>query len=151
MIVLLDANVAITLAIPSSRSLKLLRQLVTWGHVVALSPAILDEVSRNMLTNAGLRKWMALSDDAIRLFLLELPTMGIVAEGIFEIHGEVPDDPNDDHVLAAAQECKASYIIATEDRHLLSLGEWRGIKIRDRKTLLDELAAAESEDEPTPT
>jgi len=40
----------------------------------------------------------------------------------------IKDDPSDDHVLSAALEAEAEYIV-TGDRHLLALGSYRGIKI----------------------
>jgi len=44
------------------------------------------------------------------------------------IEGAVPNDPDDDAVIACAVAAQADYIISG-DRHLLSLGEFQGIKI----------------------
>jgi predicted nucleic acid-binding protein len=40
----------------------------------------------------------------------------------------IADDPDDDHVLACAVAGEADYIVSG-DRHLLTLGEYRGIRI----------------------
>ena len=40
----------------------------------------------------------------------------------------VPDDPDDDHVLACAMAAHANAIV-TGDRHLLKLGQWKTIRI----------------------
>ncbi len=40
----------------------------------------------------------------------------------------VPDDPDDDHLLAAAVEGRAAFLV-TGDRHVLSLEEHEGIRI----------------------
>ena len=58
--------------------------------------------------------------------------------GIRQAHGAVPDDPKDDMVIAAALEAKADYIIS-EDKHLLELGEYEGIKIMSREQMEKEL------------
>ena len=40
----------------------------------------------------------------------------------------VKDDPDDDVILRTAFGCGSDYVVS-EDRHLLSLGKFRGIKI----------------------
>ena len=40
----------------------------------------------------------------------------------------VPDDPDDDHLLAAALEGRAAFLV-TSDQHVLSLGEYEGVRI----------------------
>ena len=55
-----------------------------------------------------------------------------------QAHGSVPADPKDDMVVAAALEANASYIVS-EDKHLLDLGDYEGIKIMNRKQFGAEL------------
>jgi len=51
------------------------------------------------------------------------------------VSGIIAEDPNDDHVLAAATETRSDYIVS-RDRHLLGLGEFQGIRIlRPREAL----------------
>jgi len=47
---------------------------------------------------------------------------------VLPMPGAVPNDPDDDAVIACAVAAQADYIISG-DRHLLSLGEFQGIKI----------------------
>ncbi len=56
----------------------------------------------------------------------------------------MPDDPDDDHILAAAIETQSEFIVS-EDRHLLGLGIWRGIKIVSRTEMMAELDRREAE------
>lgn len=147
MVVVFDSDVLIPLILPASRSTHLLDRLRAAGHRVAASPAILDEVSEKLRTKASLRKWLDLADEEIEEFLALLPIFLVVVPGIVQVEGAVPADPDDDKIIAAAIESQASYII-TEDRHLLDLQEWSGIRIMNRVEFnaeLDRLEANQAE------
>ena len=58
--------------------------------------------------------------------------------GIRQAHGAVKADPKDDMIIAAALESKAEYIVS-EDKHLLDLKKYRGIKIMNREQFAAEL------------
>jgi uncharacterized protein len=51
---------------------------------------------------------------------------------------DITDDPADNHVLEAAAEGDAE-VIVSGDRHLLTLGSWRGIRILTPATIMTEL------------
>jgi predicted nucleic acid-binding protein len=77
--------------------------------------------------------------EQIRLFLnVGLPGMVRQIPGVRQAHGAVPNDSKDDMVIAAALEANAAYIIS-EDRHLLALGEYQGIKVMERRQFAAEL------------
>jgi hypothetical protein len=67
-----------------------------------------------------------------------LRTFAEVAPGLLVLDA-VPDDPKDNHVLAAAVETSCEYIISG-DRHLLDLHEFQGIQIVTPREFLALLA-----------
>ncbi len=85
-------------------------------------------------------------DDQIEVFLNEtIRKMVMPVPGHRQAHGAVPADPKDDMVIAAALEAKAEYVIS-EDKHLLDLDQYQGIKIMNREQFeaeLDRLRVAE--------
>jgi len=138
-VVVFDTSVLIPLVLQASLSTRLLDRLRSAGWHVALSPQILVEARGKMLTKSRLRKWLALSDAEITVFLdQDLPGKTRAIPGIRNAHGAVPADPKDDMIVAAALESGASYIIS-EDKHLLDLGDYQGIKILNRQQFEVEL------------
>jgi uncharacterized protein len=135
MIVLFDANAAIPLALPRSLSSRLYHRLLELGHKIAVSPLILAEIQDRMSHKPSLQRWLRMTPEQIQAFFERLPNIATVTAGNYEISDIVSADPNDDHVIAAAIESKASFIV-TEDKHLLRLNSWRGIQIVDRATML---------------
>jgi len=142
--VVLDSNVLIPLSIPASRSTRLFSRLRAAGWPVALSPQILEEVEHKMLTKQPLRRWLKLTDDEIRGFVDDLSELVHMTPGTLSIQGAVPADPQDDIIVAAAVESNASYVVS-EDKHLLKIGTYQGIKIMSIaqfQTELDRLGVA---------
>ncbi len=138
-----DTSALIPLALPRSLSTRLFDRLLDGGHVIVVSPSILEELEDKLLGSRSVRRWLAISDEDARAFLEWLPETCLVVSGEVEIHGEVPDDPDDDYILAAALEGGAQYVV-TEDKHLLRLGTWRGIAIVTRAGLMAELDRLET-------
>ena len=134
-----DSNVLIPLILPRSKSFALYSRLDNAGWIISATPAILEEVREKLETKPSLRKWLALSDDDIAEFVNRvLPALVRVYPGVVTATGAVPDDPDDDVVIAAAIESQAKYIVS-EDRHLLSLGNYAGINILNRDEFRTEL------------
>ena len=138
-VVVFDTNVLIPLLVPASQSTRLFLRLEAAGWRVAASPQILQEVRKKVRTKESVRNWIRLSDEEIEVFLEEsLSDMVTVVQGVRHAHGAVLADPTDDKIVAAALEAGAEYIIS-EDRHLLDLGEYQGIKIMSRGEFAAEL------------
>jgi putative PIN family toxin of toxin-antitoxin system len=138
MVVVFDSNVLIPLVLQASRSTGLFLRLKAAGHVVAVSPQMLEEVADKLRTKEPLRRWFGLPDADLEEFVHDLATICRVVAGTRQASGAVPADPKDDMVIAAALEAGAEYIIS-EDKHLTTLGQYHGIRILNREQFAAEL------------
>jgi uncharacterized protein len=124
----LDANVYASALIkpdgPPGRILRLL--VVDRAFEVVLSASILVEL-RRCLGYPKLRKFIPLADAELDLWILSVELLAEVVTPTREVRA-VPEDPDDDHLLAAALEGRAAFLV-TGDRHILALGEYEGIRI----------------------
>ena len=147
-VVVFDTNVLIPLLLTASHSTRLFLRLDAAGWEVAATPQLLGEVEDKLRTKQSLRAWLKASDDDIEEFInVRLSNMVTMKAGFRQAHGAVPADRKDDKIVAAALESKAAYIVS-EDKHLLELGEYQGIKIMNRDQFgaeLDRLGVAEVE------
>ncbi len=103
--------------------------LVAWlqGRVeLATSPILLQELER-VLERSHIRKYQQLKPDEIAKLVKLISQAAVMAPGRRRVR-IIKEDPSDNHVLSAALESEARYIV-TGDRHLLALGTYRGIKI----------------------
>jgi putative PIN family toxin of toxin-antitoxin system len=129
LVVVCDTNVLIPLIIKASQSVRLFLRLQAAGIPVILSPQINAEVRDKMMTKKSLRRWLNVTDaEIVRFGKHDLPAMTRLIPGNKITPGAVPADPKDDMIIAAAIEGGACYIVS-EDRHMLDLKEYQGIKI----------------------
>ena len=138
LVVVFDTNVLIPLILPASRSTTIFFRLVDNGHRVVVSPPIIAEAREKMFTKRTLRRWLEASDERINRFLDDLEKTCEIAVIPKDVPRYVEDDPDDDPVIATALQCDAGYIIS-EDRHLLRLDGFQGIRIMTREAFLSEL------------
>lgn len=85
--VLFDTSVVIPMIVDVSLSNRLFERLLTGGHEIVVSQAILSETKRNYDSIAGLRRWHSKDDEAIQRFLDRLPTLFQIAPGALELLG----------------------------------------------------------------
>ncbi len=144
--VVFDSSVLIPLIVKASHSTRLFLRLEAAGWQVAVSPQLVAETREKMETKRSVREWLKMSDEEVDRFLdEELPGKTRALPGVRQAHGAVKADPKDDIIIAAALEGKASYIVS-EDKHLLDLKDYQGIKIVSREQFaaeLDRLEVAE--------
>ena len=138
LVVVFDTNVLIPLILPASRSSRLFIRLFGDGHQVIVSPAILSEVQEKMLTKRTLREWLGVSNEQIQRFVNDLAMICTVVVTPTDVPRYVEDDPDDDSIIAAAIQCGAGYVIS-EDRHLLRLDGFQGLRIMTRDNFMLEL------------
>ena len=124
----LDANIyASALVRPDGPPGRILRRLLAdRAFEVVLSGSILVEL-RRCLDYPKLRKFIPLADDEIDRWILALELIADTVTPRREVRA-VLDDPDDDHLLAAALEGRAAFLV-TGDRHVLALGEHEGVRI----------------------
>lgn len=138
-VVVFDTNVIIPLILEASHSTRLFLRLTKAEWRIAASPQLLAETRAKMKTKRSVRQWLKMSEEQINTFLdVTLPGITVEVPGVRQAHGAVPADPKDDMVIAAALEAKAEYLIS-EDKHLLDLHTYQGIKIMNREQFEGEL------------
>lgn len=91
-----------------------------------------------MLTKSTLRELLGVSDEQINRFVNDLEMMCVVVVTPPNVPRYVEDDPDDDSIIAAALQCGAGYVIS-EDRHLLRLDGFQGLRIMTRDDFALEL------------
>ncbi len=88
---------------------------------------LIDVLSREKFAEVDERQSESFLSILVRKASVVAPKRSFVA---------VPEDPDDDAVLNAAFEGRASYVV-TGDRHLLDLGRFKGIRIVTVKETLE--------------
>ena len=108
------------------------------AYQLIVSPAILVEVEHTLGYERIQRKYAVTPLDVQRL-TQELVNSALVVAGLVDVAGAVPEDPDDEIVLACAVDGDANLIISG-DRHLLDLGSYRNIPILTVRAFLERLA-----------
>ncbi len=121
--VVLDTNVIISgVLFPGGAPDRIVRAALTKRIDHATSPDLLTEVRRIFEKKFALPKKRV--DELIRL-LAESGELVYPTERI----DVVKADPADNRVLECAFTAKTNYIITGDERHLLSLKSWKGIRL----------------------
>lgn len=107
-------------------------------YLLITSPALIAEIRHTLSYERIRRKYQITDEDVGRLTML-LEKDALVVPGTAVVWGAVPDDPDDDHVLSCAIDGQADFI-ASGDKHLLQLGEFRSIPILPVRTFLEKLS-----------
>ena len=135
----LEANVFVSAAIhpggPPGRIIE--RFLRQDGFTLVLSEAIVEEVLR-ALEFPKVRRYVRRDLDPA-LWFEDLVVLAELVPGTDPVSG-VSKDPDDDKYLAAAVEGRASFVV-TGDPHLLTVGEYEGVRIITPRAFLNLLSA----------
>jgi predicted nucleic acid-binding protein len=91
-----------------------------------------------------IRNKYAITDEDVKGLVALLEQEALVVPREVEIENVIPEDLADERVLACAVEAGADGIVSG-DRHLLSLGAYRGISIVTAREFLERLRSNESE------
>ena len=127
MIVVLDTNTFISSLISQTGApCKIIEIWKTGEFDLAISEALLDELVR-VINYEKVKKYIRQYEKQVDNFLKFINKMAIFVEPKVKIKF-IADDPDDDRLLECAVEARANYIISG-DKHLLNLGEFRGIVV----------------------
>jgi putative PIN family toxin of toxin-antitoxin system len=125
--IVLDTNVVLSALLWRGTPYRLLQTIRQSEDIKLFSSATLLEELADVLTRPGPAGRLALIKSTHRQVLADyIEVADLVTPRTTP--RTVPDDPDDDHVIAAAIAASAD-IIASGDRHLLSLGTHRTIQI----------------------
>jgi putative PIN family toxin of toxin-antitoxin system len=127
--VVLDTNVLVSALIKAGKPRDLFNKLVKDKQLV-LSRDILEEFLE-VVEDPKIAKYTSEKDLAIFLKTLKNAARIVQVQSKFKA---VKEDPDDDTIIRAAYDSKSNYIVSG-DKHLLSLGEYREIRI----VLVDEM------------
>ncbi len=135
----LDTNVVVSALIWGGAPLALLQAATDGDLRLATSPVLLEEL-RDVLTRGHLATRLERNRSSIAqaLALYAALAASVTPAATPRV---VADDPDDDHVIAAAIAAQADLIVSG-DRHLLALGTHAGIRIVTPAQALAIIAAA---------
>lgn len=104
---------------------------------LCLSPAIIAETAHVLTRDDKLRVRYGFDDQAVAKFCRGLRALAQVEADLPNLSGVVLLDPKDDVIVATAVASRADYLVTGDRRHLLTLGEYRGIRIVTPRQFLD--------------
>lgn len=137
----LDTNVVVSGVIkeegPPGQILRLLLQERKFTAITSLE--ILAEI-REVLGREKIRKYHGWTDEQIDTFVALLYAQSVVTEGKLTVH-IITKDPQDNKLLACAQEGNVEYLVSGND-HLLELKSHEGTQIITPATFLALLQSA---------
>jgi uncharacterized protein len=121
--VVLDTNVLVSALIRSGKPRELFTRLATDKQII-LSQAILEEFLE-VVEDPKVAKYVSKRDIAVFLNILGNGAVIVQSKSKFKA---IKEDPDDDMIVRVAYDAKADCIVSG-DKHLLTLKEFKGIKI----------------------
>lgn len=134
--IVLDSNVFVSsLLTKSGRPAMVIDAWRAGRYLLVTSPSIISEIHR-VLNTPRIQKKYGLSHGQIENLILLLEKEAIIVPGLSIVSGLIRKDPTDEMFIAAALDAKADLVVSG-DRHLLELGEYRGIPISTVRHFLE--------------
>ena len=120
--IVLDSNVPISAVVFGGKPREILNLVIRGELTLIVSPAILDE-GEAVLGGVKFR----FSGEAARGVIKEIEALAEIVDPATVVSA-VPEDPDDDRVIACALDGRAEYLI-TGDHHLLKIGVYSALSI----------------------
>jgi uncharacterized protein len=134
--VVLDSSILVSAFItPHGEVKKLLVEPFRSQYTLYLSEEILSKTARILLLKPALRRYTSYTDDEVRAYLSALLSEAVMVDDLPELKA-VPDDPNDDIIIATAVKAEANYLI-TGDQHMLGLGSYQNTTILSARAFIE--------------
>jgi uncharacterized protein len=132
---LCDTNVLVSAFIAGGPPSRVIRAAVDGRIQLVLADPVLDELARVLRVKLGFGRSRVREIDG---FLTDLADARVAAPT--HPPEAVSGDPDDDVVLACAIAARVEVLVSGDRRHLLPVGEHRGVRIVTPQALLAELA-----------
>ena len=139
-VVVFDINVLVSSLIVKGKPQELWRRAKNNEFTLELSEEMFSEFV-NVVSRKKFEKYV--TDIDVKLFLADLSRISkfVQIKSKFIV---ITEDPDDDIIMRAAYDGKADYVVSG-DRHLLSLKEFKGIKVLTVEEMLTVLNSIEDE------
>lgn len=139
--VVLDTNVFVSsLLSRNGAPSKVVDEWRAGKYLLVTAPSIISEI-RRVLTTPRIKKKYRITEQEIEQLIDLLKKEAVIIPGSPSVKGVIPRDPEDDKFVACAIEAGADFIVSG-DRHLLDLGEHRGIPIITVQEFMKKLPAS---------
>jgi len=136
--VVLDTNVfASSLLVKEGLPAQVLDAWRARRFLLIISPALASEIAAT-LRYPHIRSRYRVTEEDVQALLDLLERDAILAPGEADVGGAVPEDHDDEIILACAIDGGADLIVSG-DGHLLALGEYQGIEILTVRKFLERL------------
>lgn len=142
--VVLDTNIFVSsLLVKEGLPAQVLNAWRERQYLLIISPAIITEI-RDTLSYSRIRRKYGIVDEDVEQLVALLEQDALLVPGETNVAGSIPEDPEDEMVLACAIDAQAD-VIVSGDRHLLELGSHQAISILTARQFLERLEAGSSE------
>jgi putative PIN family toxin of toxin-antitoxin system len=135
--VLCDTNVLVSAFIAGGPPSRVVEAAIEGRVELVLADPVLDELERVLSTKLGF------TAERVREIVVLLEELASERTSAPTTPPEpITGDPDDDLILACAIDADAQIVVSGDRRHLLPVGEHRGVRIITPQALLAELANA---------
>jgi uncharacterized protein len=133
--VLCDTNVLVSAFIAGGPPSRVIDAAIDGRVELVLADPVLDELARVLSVKLGFEPTRVREIDA---FLTDLAHERVATPA--SLPEAITGDPDDDVVLACAVAAEVEVLVSGDRRHMLPVGEHRGVRILTPQALLAELA-----------